>query len=94
MGDYNPEESYRSARSQSPNRPGTRSRVTEAPPNLQNDDVEMYHRGQQVYLHTARGSDINPYKIHQCLGNGQYKLERNGRVEKRPYDAANLSTCP
>ena len=54
----------------------------------------MYKKGQEVYFHGPRGSDLNPYKIHQCLGEGQYKLERDGIVEKNVFKQANLKTQP
>ena len=60
---------------------------------IQKDD-EIYEKGQEVYFHGPRGSDLNPYKIHKCLGDGQYKLERNGKVEPNIYKQANLQTHP
>ena len=54
----------------------------------------MYHVGQQVYLVGPRGTDINPYTIHQCLGNGQYKIERDNKVVKKPVEQKNLQTNP
>ena len=57
-------------------------------------DIELYHIGQQVYLVGPRGTDINPYTIYQCLGNGQYKIERDGKVVKKPVEQKNLQTNP
>ena len=49
------------------------------------DYDEPYRVGQEVYVKGPRGTDINPYKIHEVLGNGQYKLSRNNEVVRRVY---------
>ena len=51
-----------------------------------------YRVGQQVYVNGPRGTDTNPYKIHEVLGNGQYKLSRNNEVVQRVYEEWNLQT--
>ena len=58
---------------------------------VQNRD-DLYRVGQEVYVHGRRGTDPNPYKIHEVLGNGQYKLSRDGRVEHRVYAEENLQS--
>ena len=50
----------------------------------------MYHKDDVVYLVGPRGTDINPYTIHQCLGNGQYQIERDGKVVRKPVEQKNL----
>ena len=50
----------------------------------------LYRVGQEVYVIGPRGTDTTPYKIHGLLGNGQYKLSRDGRVEHRVYAEENL----
>lgn len=79
---------------QEPHRPDTRSRVYVKPLDLQNPYPELYYEGQQVYVHGRRGSDLNPYTVYMVLGNGQYKLKRDNRVENRIYMQAQLKTYP
>ncbi|KAK0513556.1 hypothetical protein JMJ35_003920 [Cladonia borealis] len=55
---------------------------------------ELYTVGQLVYLHGARGTDPNPYRIYEVLGDGQYKLSRNSMVERRIYREEDLQTRP
>ena len=54
----------------------------------------MYHKDDVVYLVGPRGTDINSYTIHQCLGNGQYQIERDGKVMRKAVDQKNLQTHP
>ena len=61
---------------------------------IQISDDETHQVGQNIYVKKARGIDPNPYKIHEVLGNGQYKLSRNGEVERRVYGQENLCTSP
>lgn len=44
--------------------------------------VALYKVDQDVYLRGTRGVDPSPYKIHKVLGEGQYELSRDGKVEK------------
>ena len=54
----------------------------------------MYPKGTLVYLVGPRGTEFEPYTIHECLGNGQYKIERDGKVARKPVDQKNLQTHP
>ncbi|SLM41422.1 hypothetical protein LPUS_12415 [Lasallia pustulata] len=61
---------------------------------LNTEYPEPYAVGQQVYLKGARGVDPNPYTIHEVLGNGQYKLSRNGKYSHKVYQQADLRGEP
>ena len=51
---------------------------------------DLYRVGQEVYVNGPRGTDPSPYKIHEVLGNGQYKLSRNNEAVQRVYAEENL----
>ena len=53
-----------------------------------------YVPGQQVYVQCARGIDPKPYKIHEVLALGQYKLLRDGKIDDKIYRKGNLRTEP
>ena len=38
-----------------------------------------------MYLKLARGVDPKPYKIWKVLGNGQYRLSRDGQSDGKVY---------
>lgn len=51
---------------------------------------ELYAKGQFAYLRGPRGVDPEPYKIYQVLGDGQYKLSRNGKSDGEIYREEDL----
>lgn len=53
---------------------------------------DLYRVGQEVYVNRPRGAVTTPYKIHEVLGNGQYKLSRNNEVVQRVYAEESLRT--
>ena len=57
---------------------------------IQTSDDETHQVGQEIYVEGARGIDPNPYKIHEVLGNGQYRLSRDGKVVRRVFAQENL----
>lgn len=56
---------------------------------------ELYTKGQfPIYNKGPRGVDPRPYTISKVLGNGQYKLERDGRCDGKVYLQGKLQTEP
>ena len=55
---------------------------------------EIYANGEYAYLQGPRGVDPEPYKIYKVLGDGQYKLSRNGKSDGRVYRAEDLLEDP
>lgn len=53
----------------------------------QKDQFPIYHKG-------PRGVDPKPYKILEVLGDGQYKLERDGKSDRKVYNQEKLQTEP
>ena len=54
----------------------------------------LYKEKEQVYLRGIRGADPKPYKIYKVLGDGQYKLSRDGRSSNKVYREEDLQTVP
>ena len=54
----------------------------------------LYKEGQKVYHKGVRGVDPKPYKIYEVLGDGQYKLSRDGRSNSKVYKEEDLQTVP
>lgn len=50
--------------------------------------------GKEMYLKGTRGIDPKPYKIHEVLGDGQYKLLRDGKCDGKIYLQENLRSEP
>ncbi len=55
---------------------------------------EPYKVGEAVYVKLARAVDPNPYDIHTLLGNGQYYLSRDGKMDRKVYRQENLQKEP
>ena len=54
----------------------------------------LYKDGDKVHVKGARGVDPKPYKIYKVLGDGQYKLSRDGRSSSKVYREEDLLTVP
>lgn len=56
--------------------------------------MELYKLKQKVYVKGVRGVDPKPYKIYVILGDGQYKLSRDGKSDGKVYKEEHLQTVP
>lgn len=52
----------------------------------------LYIVGQVVYHKGFRGVDPRPYKISKVLGDGRYKLSRDGKSDDKVYLEEDLQT--
>ena len=55
---------------------------------------ELYKGGQQVYVRGPRGVGSKPVRIQQLLGDGQYRLSRDGLCDGKVYRKEALQTEP
>lgn len=56
--------------------------------------MELYKLKQKVYVKGDRGVDPKAYKIYKILGDGQYKLSRDGKSDGKVYREEDLQTVP
>ncbi|KAL9066068.1 MAG: hypothetical protein Q9161_007793 [Pseudevernia consocians] len=61
---------------------------------LKKKSIELYKDKAKVYLVGARGVDPKPYKIYKVLGDGQYKLSRDGKSDGKVYRQEDLRSEP
>ncbi|CAF9917795.1 MAG: hypothetical protein ALECFALPRED_000369 [Alectoria fallacina] len=61
---------------------------------LNKQSIELYKEKDKVYVKEARGTDPKPFKIYKVLGDGQYKLSRDGKSDGKVYRQEDLQTVP
>ncbi|CAD6575585.1 MAG: hypothetical protein ASARMPREDX12_007385 [Alectoria sarmentosa] len=61
---------------------------------MNNQSLELYKEKDIVYVRGARGTDPKPFKIYKVLGDGQYKLSRDGKSDGKVYKQEDLQRVP